>query len=109
MNAKDVTDAGFQRDVLEAQGPVLVDFWAEWCGPCRAVSPALEQIAGELDGRLKVVKVNVDENPETPSRYGVRGIPSLVLFRDGQPFASQVGAAPKQALRQWIDSQIQPL
>ena len=106
MFTKDVTDVSFDLDVLQASGPVLVDFWAEWCGPCGVISSTLEEIATELDGKLQVLKLNVDENPEVPGRYSVRGIPSLILFRDGKPFASKIGAAPKSALRDWIDSQI---
>jgi thioredoxin 1 len=106
MNAKIVTDATFQDEVIAAPGPVLVDFWGEWCGPCRIISPALEEIAQELGGRLTVVKVNVDDNPEAPARYGVRGIPALLLFKDGAPVATKVGAASKSALRAWIATRL---
>ncbi|MDE2517386.1 MAG: thioredoxin TrxA [Rhodospirillales bacterium] len=101
-NTKPVSDDSFATDVLGASGPVLVDFWAEWCGPCRMIGPALEEIAGELAGKLTVAKVNIDENPETPNKYAVRGIPTLILFKDGKPAATQVGALPKTQLRSWI-------
>jgi thioredoxin 1 len=105
-NTKPVSDASFDTDVLQAAGPVLVDFWAEWCGPCKAIGPALEEIAGEYAGKLTVAKVNIDENPQTPTNYNVRGIPTLVLFKDGKPVATKVGAAPKSVLREWIAASI---
>jgi thioredoxin 1 len=103
-NTKAVTDQTFATDVLKASGPVLVDFWAEWCGPCKAIGPALEEIAGELKGKLTVAKVNIDDNPLTPNNYAVRGIPTLILFKDGKPAATQVGALPKSRLKEWITS-----
>jgi thioredoxin 1 len=103
-NTKPVTDQSFATDVLEADGPVLVDFWADWCGPCKAIAPALEEIGAEYAGKLTVAKVNIDENPVTPNNYAVRGIPTLILFKDGQPVSTKVGAAPKSALKQWVDS-----
>ncbi len=106
MNTKIVTDATFQEAVIAAPGPVLVDFWAEWCGPCRIISPAVEEIAQELGGRLTVAKVNVDDSPESPARYGVRGIPALILFKDGKPATTRIGAAPKSALREWIEASL---
>ncbi len=105
-NTKPVSDQSFTTDVLQAPGPVLVDFWAEWCGPCKAIGPALEEIAGEYAGKLTVAKVNIDENPQTPTDYNVRGIPTLVMFKDGKPVATKVGAAPKSALRDWIAASI---
>jgi thioredoxin 1 len=107
-NTKPVTDKSFAKDVVEAsrQRPVLVDFWAEWCGPCKMIGPALEEIAGELAGKLTVAKVNIDDNPMTPGQYAVRGIPTLILFKDGKPVATQVGALPKSALKNWVSSNI---
>ena len=98
-----VTDASFDQDVSNVPGAVLVDFWAEWCGPCRAITPALEQIGEELDGKIKVVKLNVDENPEMAARFNVRSIPMLMIFKDGQPAATKIGAAPKSALKEWVE------
>jgi thioredoxin 1 len=97
-----VTDASFDEDVLKSPVPVLVDFWAEWCGPCRAIAPVLEQIAQENAGKLKIVKLNVDENPDTPPRFAIRGIPTLILFKDGQAAATKVGAEPKAQLNAFI-------
>lgn len=101
-----VTDASFETDVLKASGPVLVDFWAEWCGPCKMIGPSLETIAGELAGQLTVAKVDIDNNPDTPGRYGVRGIPTLLLFKNGEVVATKVGALPKHALTEWVKSVI---
>ena len=97
------TDADFQTDVLGSDKPVLVDFWAEWCGPCKQIGPALEELSEEYSGRVKIVKVNVDDSPDTPSRLGVRGIPALFMFRDGQVVSNRTGAVPKSSLRNWID------
>ena len=98
MNAAAIvhtTDANFQADVLQADVPVLLDFWAEWCGPCKAIGPALEELAQEFEGQVRVVKINIDENPHTPRQFGVRGIPTLMVFKDGQVQATQIGAVPK--------------
>ena len=99
-----VNDDDFEASVLNAEGPVLVDFWAEWCGPCKMIAPSLEEIDNELDGRLTIAKMNVDENPQTPVKYGVRGIPMLMLFKDGQVAGTKIGALPKQQLSQWVNS-----
>lgn len=99
-----VTDATFETDVLKATGPVLVDFWAEWCGPCKMIAPALEDLAADMAGKVSVRKLNIDENPTAPTRYGVRGIPTLILFKDGKPAATKVGAAPKSELYRWVES-----
>ena len=101
-----VTDSSFDSDVLKASGPVLVDFWAEWCGPCKMIAPALEEIAGELAGKVAITKVNIDENPTTPSKYGVRGIPTLMIFKDGQVHATKIGALPKTQLKTWIEQNL---
>ena len=101
-----VTDATFDAEVRKSPIPVVVDFWAEWCGPCRQIGPSLEELAAEYEGRVKIVKVNVDENPESPAQLGVRGIPALFLFKDGQVVSNKIGAAPKAALKAWIDDAI---
>jgi len=106
MTTQTVSDDSFENDVLNSSEPVIVDFWAEWCGPCKQIAPALEEIAGELGDRLKVVKVNVDENPSTPSKYGVRGIPTLIMFKDGQVADTQVGALPKGKILEWIEGNL---
>ena len=107
-NTGKVTDASFLSDVLEASKtkPVLVDFWAEWCGPCKMIGPSLEAIAGDMKDQLTVAKVNIDENPMSPTKYGVRGIPTLLIFKDGALAATKVGAMPKQALTQWVESNL---
>ena len=102
MTTVKVTDESFEADVLKASGPVLVDFWAEWCGPCKQIAPALEQISEELGGRVTVAKINIDENQMTPGRYGVRGIPTMMLFKDGQMASMKVGAMPKQKILEWL-------
>ena len=103
---KAVTDETFETDVLKAGKPVLVDFWAEWCGPCRSIAPSLDALADEFKDSLEVVKVNIDENPMTPTKYAVRGIPTLLIFKDGQVAAQQVGAAPKSVLKAWIEKSL---
>jgi thioredoxin 1 len=104
MTTTKVTDSSFEADVLKAEGPVLVDFWAEWCGPCKQIAPALDDIAKDMAGKIKVAKVNVDENPSTPTKYGVRGIPTLMVFKGGQVAATKIGAVPKQKLVEWVQS-----
>jgi thioredoxin 1 len=106
MSTVAVTDATFDAEVRNSDIPVVVDFWAEWCGPCRMIGPALEELSDEYAGRLKIVKVNVDENPSAPAQLGVRGIPALFLFKDGQVVSNKTGAAPKAALKSWIDEAV---
>jgi len=101
-----VTDDSFDTDVLGADGPVLVDFWAEWCGPCKMIGPSLEEIASEMSDRLTVAKVNIDQNPQVPGRFGVRGIPTLILFNGGEVAAIKVGALPKNKIVDWINEQL---
>ncbi|MDA0240547.1 MAG: thioredoxin TrxA [Proteobacteria bacterium] len=104
--SKAVTDSSFEEDVLKSSEPVLVDFWAEWCGPCKQIGPAVEEIGDELSGKLTVAKVDIDDNPETPTKYGVRGIPTLMVFKDGEVIATKVGALPKNKLKEWVESVI---
>ncbi len=101
-----VSDSSFENDVLKADGPVVVDFWAEWCGPCKALSPLVDEVSKELGGRVKIMKMNIDENPHTPTKYGVRGIPTLMVFKGGQVTETKVGGMSKQQLTQWVDSVI---
>ncbi len=103
---KQVTDDSFEIDVIKSDLPVLVDFWAEWCGPCKQITPALEELAAEMSEKVTVAKVNIDENPATPTKYGVRGIPTLMLFKDGQVAATKIGALPKGKLIEWVESVI---
>ena len=101
-----VSDATFQTDVLDAKTPVLVDFWAEWCGPCKMIAPILDEVSGSYNGKLKITKVNVDDNREIPAKFGIRGIPTLMLFKDGQLAATKVGAMSKSQLTAFIDQQL---
>src|SRR5579864_3160920 len=101
-----VTDSNFEAEVLKSDKPVLIDFWAPWCGPCKAIAPAVEELATEYDGRLKVVKMNVDDNPQTPARYGVRGIPNLLIIKGGQVKEQIIGAVPKGTLVKAVDNAI---
>ena len=106
MSTSKVTDATFEADVLKSSEPVVVDFWAEWCGPCKMIGPSLEEIAVEMQGKVKIVKMNVDENPGVPGTFGIRSIPTLILFKDGKAASQKVGAAPKGDLVKWISSVI---
>lgn len=103
MSSVKITDESFESDVLQADKPVLVDFWAEWCGPCKQIAPALEQIADEFAGKVTIAKLNIEESPTTPSRYGVRGIPTMMLFKGGQMASMKVGAMPKQKIIEWLN------
>ena len=100
-----VSDSTFDSEVLGSKEPVLVDFWAEWCGPCRAIAPVLEELSGELEGKVKIAKLNVDENPNTTIKYGVRSIPTMILYKGGEPVDMKIGAgSPKAALAKWLES-----
>ncbi len=106
MSTQAVTDQEFETQVIQSATPVVVDFWAEWCAPCKQIAPALEEIATEMGGKIKVAKVNIDENPNAPSKYGVRGIPTLLLFKDGEVVSNSVGAKPKAKIQEWIEGAI---
>ena len=106
MMPKQVSDESFDTEVLNAEGPVLVDFWAEWCGPCKQIAPALDELDAEMSDQITVAKVNIDDNPMTPSKYGVRGIPTLILFKDGEVAATKVGAIPPNALKSWVSENL---
>jgi thioredoxin 1 len=101
-----VTDKTFQDEVLGSDVPVLVDFWAEWCGPCKMIGPALEELSSEYEGRIKIAKVNVDDHPSLPAKFGVRGIPALFMFKEGEVVSNRTGAAPKASLKGWIDDSV---
>ncbi len=101
-----VTDDSFEQEILQAEGPVLVDYWADWCGPCKMIAPILDEIASEYDGKLKVAKLNIDENPVTPPKFGIRGIPTLMIFKGGNVEATKVGAVSKSQLTAFIDSNL---
>lgn len=106
MPTKAITDESFEQDVLKADGPVLVDFWAEWCGPCKMIGPALEEISDELGEQVTIAKLNIDDSPDAPGKYGVRGIPTMILFNNGQPVETKVGAAPKSQLKSWLEESL---
>ena len=106
MSVLHASDASFEKDVLKSDKPVVVDFWAEWCGPCKMIAPYLDDIAAELGDRVRIVKNNIDENPLTPTKYGVRGIPTLMIFKNGAAVATKVGALPKRQLQDWIEQSL---
>ena len=108
MASININDSSFDKDVLKSNNLTLVDFWAEWCGPCKMIGPALEEISEEMKDDVRITKLNIDENPATPQKYGVRGIPTLLLFRNGEVVAEKVGALPKAQLKEWISSNISP-
>ncbi|MEM6487623.1 MAG: thioredoxin [Pseudomonadota bacterium] len=106
MSTISVTDANFETDVLQAETPVVVDFWAEWCGPCKQIAPALEEIASEYEGKVTIAKLNIDENPNVPSRFGIRGIPTLIMFKGGELVDRKIGADNKRGITGWIEDNV---
>ena len=106
MSSVAVNDAEFENEVLQSDKPVIVDFWAEWCGPCKQLSPVVDELAEDMKDSVKVVKVNIDEAPEAPTKYGVRGVPTLMIFKDGQVVDTRVGGMPKSQLQEWVEGQV---
>lgn len=106
MELDNITDNDFEKEVINSKTPVLIDFWAEWCGPCRMLTPILEELSKDMESKIRIVKINIDENPETPSKFGVRGIPTMMIFKDGKQVASKVGVHPKGSITTWIDSSL---
>lgn len=104
--AMDVTDSSFEEEVLKSDIPVLIDFWAEWCGPCKMLTPIIDELSKSMEGKVKILKMNIDDNPDTPSTLGIRSIPTMMLFKDGKQLASKVGALPKSSIEEWINSNI---